>query len=383
MAQSSVTPSVLKWARQSSGYSLEEAAEKFRRKSVDKWLIRNWETGDSQPTFGQIMRLSAIYKKPSAMFFFSEPPDEKSLEEEFNLDAHDSKKINPRIRHLFSKARARQIELWELEGEISSPIIQELSQTGSKDPEFFANRIRSITGVNSGHQAGWKNSEEAFKKWKAAIENLGVWVFLDPFGKHGLECCGFSVNHDKYNVIYINSRHSHERKVFTLLHGLGSFLLSKSAIDFQDTSFNLELDDEDKMFCVKFACDSLIALDEIEPLEDISNEEKISSLSAKYKIHQSIFCRQFYEKGVVSEREYKEKIACINKKYEKEIKDKNKNGGGNHYNHKWRYLGEKYIDLVIGKYRNGKIELEEAADYLDVTFKTLDILEGFPRSSKL
>lgn len=52
-----VNPEVLRWARLESGFTVDEIAQRLNTKpeSVDAW-----ETGDRQPTLGQLDRKSVV-----------------------------------------------------------------------------------------------------------------------------------------------------------------------------------------------------------------------------------------------------------------------------------------------------------------------------------
>jgi len=61
-----VNPRILRWARERSGYSLEEIAEAFH-KEVEE--ISDWEQGRAVPTYNQLERLAyTFYKRPIALF---------------------------------------------------------------------------------------------------------------------------------------------------------------------------------------------------------------------------------------------------------------------------------------------------------------------------
>ena len=72
-AKANITPEVIKWARESCGYSVEEAASKIER-SADE--IAAWEEGDLKPTIPQARKASEVYKRPLAVFFLPEPPED-------------------------------------------------------------------------------------------------------------------------------------------------------------------------------------------------------------------------------------------------------------------------------------------------------------------
>ena len=68
-----ITPAVAKWARESAGFTEEEAARKIGR-SPDE--ITRWESGELRPSMSQIRKASEVYRRPLAVFFLPEPPQD-------------------------------------------------------------------------------------------------------------------------------------------------------------------------------------------------------------------------------------------------------------------------------------------------------------------
>ena len=64
----SVEPSVLIWARQSIGMDLDDVVKKI--KGITIGTIKEWEKKDGaiKPTFAQIEKLAAVYKRPLSAF---------------------------------------------------------------------------------------------------------------------------------------------------------------------------------------------------------------------------------------------------------------------------------------------------------------------------
>ena len=69
--RASITPNVLKWARESARISEEIAAAKV---SVSVERLKEWEEGISQPTIRQAEILAKLYKRPFALFFLPDIP---------------------------------------------------------------------------------------------------------------------------------------------------------------------------------------------------------------------------------------------------------------------------------------------------------------------
>jgi transcriptional regulator with XRE-family HTH domain len=66
-----VTPAVLKWARESAGLPLDLAAQRI---GVAQAKLSAAENGGGLLTFRQLRNAATVYKRPLAVFFLNEPP---------------------------------------------------------------------------------------------------------------------------------------------------------------------------------------------------------------------------------------------------------------------------------------------------------------------
>src|ERR1043165_1335422 len=107
-----VNPTILAWARARSGQTLEQVAEALGK---DPGVIRKWELGESAPTYVQLETLAyKLYKRPIALFFFPEPPDEPEPAQEFRtLPDFEIDDLAPDTRFKVRQALALQLSLSE------------------------------------------------------------------------------------------------------------------------------------------------------------------------------------------------------------------------------------------------------------------------------
>jgi len=76
-----VNPDNLKWARESANLLIEDVAGRMNQ---DPRIIEAWEQGVSSPTYVQLEKLAyQVYKRPIAIFFFPERPEEISARRSF------------------------------------------------------------------------------------------------------------------------------------------------------------------------------------------------------------------------------------------------------------------------------------------------------------
>ncbi len=366
--QCPVTPSVLAWARETSGYEEAIVADKFSAKKVTPNTIRQWESGESQPTYSQLEKLANLYKRPIALFFFPAPPEEEPIENDLRaLPQHIAQDTPPHIRYLVRKAKARQIGLSELHSgnPIQTPITASHA-TASESPKSLAARIRKRVGISIDEQRKWGDAATAFKRWRAALEGLGVWVFKEAFNDDAY--CGFCVYDEAFPVIYVNNSQPDQRQIFTLFHELGHLLTGKAGVDFRNTTDWSGSYQAEEVFCNSFAGNFLVPDDELKDYAHLPDDADIENLAKTYNVSFEVILRKFLDKKLISDENYKRSIR--GRKF-----FRGGGSGGDYYNTQQAYLGHKYMGLVFEQYYQNRITQRQLADYLDIKAKSIAGLE--------
>ena len=79
-----VNPDMLRWARETAGLNVDDVVRKMKRKRVTAETVLSWENGEGSPSYPQLERIAyEIYKRPLALFFFPEPPQEETPKQSF------------------------------------------------------------------------------------------------------------------------------------------------------------------------------------------------------------------------------------------------------------------------------------------------------------
>lgn len=370
-----INKDVLKWARTSLGLSREDIARKINKTIED---IQIWEEGEDTPTYLQLERLAHdIYKRPVAVFFFPEVPHEDTPKTEFRTlpDAILSE-LPPEIRKVYRKAKLFQIYLEELyEGGkpvkrslIDLPELNERSQL-----ESVTKSIRKELGITIDEQSKWQSTETAFKKWRDALEARGIFVFKDTFKND--EYSGFSLFDEKYPIIFINNSMPDSRQVFTLYHELCHLLYRAGGIDFRSREIvnslsgyylNIEVN------CNRFANLFLVPQEVFDSFEPKISEAHFQWLAEYFSVSREVILRNYLDRKLVTTDYYEQMSA---KWTEEAKKGKEEKSGGVYYYNQKTYLGERYINLVYGKYYQNKITIDNVSEYLNIKTKNLSTFE--------
>ena len=369
-----INPNIIKWARERSGYTLQEVAKSLNREAT---TIADWESGAAAPTYVQLETLADKYKRPVAMFFCPEPPQEPDFVEQLALRSSEIEKLAPGIRILLRQARARQLSLMELNmgmNPAEMKIFRDLHSQLDDSPTELAQQTRSYLGVSVETQAGWNSTKEALENWREQIQEKGIFVFKDAFRDDSVD--GFCLVHEQFPVIYLNNSRSSVRQIFSLFHELAHLLLGENGI----TRGINPVGEQIEIFCDQFAAELLVPSDTLAPRlnQRTYNDAAIEKAASYYKVSHSVILLKLVYQGILTQRDYRGRIARWTEEYESRTERRAgaKNpSGGSYYNTHAVYLGYRFMELAFSSYHQGQCSIEELADHLNVKVKNLPRLE--------
>jgi Zn-dependent peptidase ImmA (M78 family)/transcriptional regulator with XRE-family HTH domain len=365
-----VTPSVITWARERAGFSVEEASEKFAK-------IAAWEAGEAFPTYSQLENLADKFKLPIAVFFFPEPPDLPPISESFRtLPEAQFAQIPRRIKFLLRKASALQINLAELcqgQNPADRLITRDLEFPVTVSPEAMAREVREYIGISLEAQISWRTDDDALVNWRQALLNAGIFVFKDAFRVP--EYSGFCLYDEIFPIIYVNNSSAKTRQTFTLFHELGHLLFHTSGIDTLRDEYVACLPSRARrieILCNRFAAEFLVpeaafreAFAGLHPSENTAE-----LLAAHFGVGREFIYRKFLDQALIDEATYNEAAA--------RWADQRQSGtGGNPYWTKIAYLGREYIELALRQYHQRRIDEAKLAEYLDSKPRYVGALEEY------
>jgi len=100
-----------------------------------------------------------------------------------------------------------------------------------------------------------------------------------------------------------------------------------------------------------------------------TNDRAITELARNYSVSREVILHKILDRRLVDNTYYKKKIETWANQAA------GSGGGGNYYATQASYLGNAYLRLVFSKHYQGKITLEQVADYLGVCSKSVAGLE--------
>jgi Zn-dependent peptidase ImmA (M78 family) len=374
-----VNPAILRWAREGTGLSCEDVADKLKLKSISANTVSLWESGEGSPSYAQLEKLAyEIYKRPLAVFFFPEPPKEETPKQSFRtLPEQEIERLPTRILYLVRQAKAMQINLGELYDDVNpaqNQIVRDLKYFPNTPISKMVADVRKYLNVQLVDQFQWKNPETAFKAWRKALEDCGVFVFKEAFKDKTFS--GFCLYHDRFPIIYVNNSQPPTRQIFTLFHELAHLLLGTGGIDAPLEGYVKYLHGDDKW--IEVSCNSFAGAFLV-PDEDFDSrikafsifDDAVSGFADMYCVSREVILRKLLDRNLINDQYYKGKV----EQWKKEASGK-KGRGGNYYLTKRAYLGVRYLDLVFSRLYQKRITVEQVADYLDVKVKYVPGIEG-------
>ena len=263
MPDAPVTPEVVKWAIDESGWSVRELAERLK---VEPSVVSAWSDGKDKPSKGELTKLAEKLKRPRAMFFLPEAPAQSSLPHGLRSAAGARERAELGFQERLWIRRARR-----LQGFVTELVEQEVEiprASQNESPQSTATRLRSWAGVNWEVQREWKTPSQAFRGWREAVEANGVAVLALPMKKEGIR--GFALSGPRTPMVAVNTADINEARCFTLFHELAHLALGADSSCAERNSGGIE------RWCDRVASHVLIPREQLGAESYLTNPDDLS-----------------------------------------------------------------------------------------------------------
>lgn len=219
-----VNPTVLRWARESAGYDINEAA---RRIGVRWSALEAAEDGADLLTLRQAEKAADLYDRALATLFVPQPPQEEPQEAVFRrLPGAPALPWSPQMRLLARRVQNRQDAARGLYEELDEPPPWPAASRLLVDsgPEALPARTRAALAVSLEEQLSWTDGYSALRAWTDGVERLGVLVMQDgSMPVHVFR--GFAARDNEVPVVVANSKDDERARAWTVIHELGHLVL--------------------------------------------------------------------------------------------------------------------------------------------------------------
>jgi Zn-dependent peptidase ImmA (M78 family) len=363
-------PKIMTWAIQTSGWKIEELADKLKIKGPE---LLDWMSDQASPSVRQLEELADALKRPMAIFFLSELPKEMPLPKDYRLLPNKTDEFDKETLLAIRRARRQQRAakgLLQGQNDSSRPDVNHESLLAN--PLEIAFIERQWLGISNERQRGWSSAYEAFRTLRESIESRNIFVFQMRMPIDDTR--GFVLVDEDPAVIVINSSDSIEARVFTLVHEYGHVLINKSGINTPEISLVADEADEVEIWCNEFASEFLVPKALVIPdfknhQEELLQDETITSLSRKWKVSKSMIITKMLKNGFIDTWHYNN---LINELKTRGIPETDGGFGTTVEERVLREKGRKFVKLVSKNVERGAINYNDAIDYLSIKLGDFD-----------
>jgi len=381
-----VKPELLRWARNSAGYTLPDVASKLGLASE---RMERWETGEDSPTIGQLRELSRVYKRPLAVFYLPRPPiDFKPIQDFRRLPGVVRETNSPELIFEMRTAHDRREAALELFQALEmDPPAFALIDDISTLPESLAAKIRSSTGITEFEQFGWRSDEYAgFNAWRKSVEGMGVLVFQATEVEDTSEMRGFSITDMPLPAIVVNSKDGPTARNFTLMHELCHIVLRQGGLcDLQEEGDRPPERQKLEVYCNRVAGAVLVPSDSLlrdervkQRASDDSDLADIDRLASRYSVSPDVILRRLLILDRLSKMAYQESVDKLEERRARFSRPGDP-GFVHPANKAFSRAGPFFSRLALESYRQDRITDSELSDLLEVRLKHLPKIEASAR----
>ena len=227
-----VNPKVMRWLRESAGYSTEEVA---KRVSSTPQAVDAWETGQRKPTARILRELAKYYKRPLGAFLLSEPPEEPPPPSDFrSVFGKDRGRLSPKTLRIVRWARRIQENASDLASEMGLgrrrlPTLHAHTMDEAS-AESLADKQREEFGVSLEEQESWPNKHFALNEWRRRLGDRGVLVLQASMPNDDARGFSLAGEQNRFPIVVVNSKDDPHGRIFTLFHELAHILIGRTGI---------------------------------------------------------------------------------------------------------------------------------------------------------
>lgn len=379
-----ITPIVLKWARETARISIESAASKI---SVSPERLAYWEEGKSMPTIRQAQELAKIYRRPFALFFLPDIPNDFQPLQDFRR--RGSKSLSTASIFIIREMQQKQAWISELKEENNEPKLPFVGRFTIEDnPLRVAEDILATLDINP---LEYKH-HSPIMEWIDKAESIGVFISRTSFIHSRLtldtsEIQGFAISNDYAPFIFINSKDWGAAQLFTLVHELAHIWIAQTGIsnDIESVKNLKGIIHPVEAFCNEVAANALIPLEYITDFRNhINTPNIVYQYSRKLGISSYAFIIRALRLNLITIDEYSSLKAqaeagfqeYLEKEREKKAKQKEKDGGPSPYLLRLNKNGRLFTQFVLDAYKGGFVEPNIASFLLNTPTNKFPKLEA-------
>lgn len=389
MSTVNVNPAILKWARETAGLELEDAAKKIALGATKALApaarLEQLESGDSEPTRALLVRMAKQYRRPLLTFYLSNVPEKGDRGDDYRTlpDGHDPTD-DAFLDALIRGIRARQSMLRAaLEDEEEAEVLAFIgSKTINDGLQSVVASLRETLPTTLAEFRAAPTANDAFKKLRTAVENTGIYVVLaGNLGSHHTTIDlrsfrGFALSDPIAPFVIINDQDARAAWSFTLLHELTHLWLGQTGISGGSAEMAIE------QFCNDVAGEYLLPSSELQqlavPRADNEDElaEAISEIANDRNVSRSMVAYKLYRLNRIPRPAWLRlsklfRNEWLTRRETRRERARNQDGGVDYYTVRRHRVGDALVNVVRRMMRAGALTTTKAGTVLGVKAKNV------------
>jgi Zn-dependent peptidase ImmA (M78 family)/DNA-binding XRE family transcriptional regulator len=381
---------ILRWARDTAGFSSAEAAEKL---GIDEARLAAWEDGDDAPSIPQLRRLADLYKRPLAVFYLQEVPATFQVIRDLRrLPGTGLRRLPPDLVFEWRRATERRELALELLADMGEePSAFALLAERTEDPEAVGQRVRDALHITDDEQNRWRDQDgrDSLRAWRDRIEAIGTLVFQATRISSD-EASGFAIPADHLPVIVVNRRDAPVRRTFSLLHELAHLMLRVGGVSDLDTDASRPPEEQTiEVFCNHVAAAALMPRTRLLSDPRVAShgaratdwsDSEIADLARSFGVGRDALVRRLLTFGRTTADFYARKRAQYQSEYlAQQVRERAKAADVDRKRNMpletVSNYGRPLVQMILDNYYQDRLSLSEVAGYLGIKTKHIPKLE--------
>ncbi len=258
-----VNPEILRWARETAGLSLEDAANALHIKLV---RLEALEGGKEEPSRSILLRMSKQYRRSLLTFYLAAPPKRGDRGQDFRTlppdrSIEDEAVLDALIRDL--KSRQSLVRPIMKDEEEIAPLRFIGSRKMSDGVGAVVRSIATTLHISLDEYRAKDSYDSAFALLRERAEAAGIFVLLvGNLGSHHSAIPvelfrGFAISDEYAPFVVINDQDARPAWTFTLLHEIAHLWLGTTGISGARGEKDIE------QFCNDVAGEFLLPMEEV------------------------------------------------------------------------------------------------------------------------
>lgn len=387
-----VNPEILKWARETAGLNVADAARKLgfadtRQRSATERL-NALEAGADEPSRSVLLKMSKEYRRSLLVFYLAAPPRTGDRGQDFRTlpggaPPHYNALVDTLIRDIRGRQKAVRALLEETDPQ---PIDFVASATMDEQTTYLGRRITERLRFSLAEFRRQATIEAAFGYLRQKIEDAGVYVLLvGNLGSHHTNISaeifrGFAIADPLAPFIVINDQDARPAWAFTALHELAHLWLGATGISGASIEVRIE------KYCNDVAGEILLPAAELAQVANLRRMpfeqvfENITTFAAVRKLSRAMVAYSFLRHDLITDGMWRQVTDRLRQEWLALRRRQEQDGetadtaGPSYYVVKRHRLGNALLDVVRRSLGEGIITYTRAAQVLGVKPRNVDPL---------